>query len=123
MLFPGYGPRILSVRLVSVPGRDPPRLRSRPGGRHIAERSELCPHGGSSTLAGWHSLGPAAWRADQGEIVGKGTDGSGWLVLDHSFQDTGLYASFQCTGTCDTGVLLRLQQTPEGMHVRHWCRI
>ena len=70
-----------------------------------------------STLAGWHTLGQADWRADQGEIIGKGTGagGSGWLVLDRSFQDTGLYASFQCVGPCDTGVLLRLRSMPGGM--------
>ena len=70
-----------------------------------------------STLAGWHTLGQADWRADQGEITGKGTGagGSGWLVLDRSFQDTGLYVSFQCVGPCDTGVLLRMRPTAEGM--------
>jgi hypothetical protein len=115
----GFCQSVLSLSLVAIPlasGRGQEAATSLSGPSFV-------PDGGSSTLAGWHSLGPAAWRADQGEIVGKGTDGSGWLVLDHSFQDTGLYASFQCTGTCDTGVLLRLQQTPEGMHVRHWCRI
>jgi hypothetical protein len=45
----------------------------------------VVPDGSSSALAGWHTLGPATWRADQAEIVGKGTGGSGWLVLDHSF--------------------------------------
>ena len=36
-----------------------------------------------STLAGWHTLGQADWRADQGKITGKGTGagGSGWLVV------------------------------------------
>jgi Domain of Unknown Function (DUF1080) len=70
-----------------------------------------------STLAGWHTLGQADWRADQGEITGKvtGAGGSGWLVLDRSFQDTGLYVSFQCIGPCDTGVLLRMRQTADGM--------
>jgi 3-keto-disaccharide hydrolase/FG-GAP-like repeat/FG-GAP repeat len=69
----------------------------------------------ASTLAGWQRLGHADWRAEQGEIVGKGTGGSGWLVLDHSYQDTGLYVSFQCVGTCDTGVLMRLHPTTTGM--------
>ena len=47
-------------------------------------------------------------------FVGKGTAGSGWLVLDHSYQDTGFYAAFRCTGPCDTGVSCsawRKQQT------------
>jgi hypothetical protein len=117
MLSPGYGPRILSVSVLSRSLAAIPLASGR--GQEVATSlsgPSFVPDGSSSTLAGWHTLGPAAWRADLGEIVGKGTGGSGWLRLDHSFQDTGLYASFQCTGTCDTGVLLRLQQTPEGMH-------
>jgi hypothetical protein len=73
------------------------------------------PDGRGSTLAGWHTLGQAAWRADQGEIVGNGINGSGWLVLDRSFQDAGLYTAFECSGSCDTGVLLRLRPTSDGM--------
>src|ERR1700733_11973074 len=42
------------------------------------------PDGHASTLAGWHTLGQASWRADQGEIVGDGTNAAGWLVLDRS---------------------------------------
>lgn len=68
-----------------------------------------------STLAGWHVVGKAEWRAENGEIVGNGTAGSGLLVLDHSFQDIGVYAAFQCTGTCDTGVLLRMTNTANGI--------
>ena len=68
-----------------------------------------------STLAGWRAMGQADWRAENGEIIGKGTGAGGWLVLDHSYQDAGLYTSFQCTGLCDTGVLLRLHQAAGGM--------
>ncbi len=49
------------------------------------------PDGRATSLAGWHALGQAAWRTDYGEIVGNGTNGSGWLVLDRTFQDAGLY--------------------------------
>jgi hypothetical protein len=68
-----------------------------------------------SQLAGWHTLGHAEWSAENGEIVGKGSAGSGWLVLDHSYQDTGFYAAFRCTGPCDTGVLLRMAKTADGI--------
>jgi hypothetical protein len=68
-----------------------------------------------SQLAGWHTLGQAEWSAENGEIIGKGTAGSGWLVLDHSYQDTGFYAAFRCTGACDTGVLLRMAKTADGI--------
>ena len=50
-----------------------------------------------STLAGWHVLGAAEWKAIDGELVGtpKSTDG-GWLVLDKSFQDVEFGADFKC---------------------------
>jgi Domain of Unknown Function (DUF1080)/FG-GAP-like repeat len=67
-----------------------------------------------SQLTGWHKLGQAEWSAENGEIIGKGTAGSGWLVLDHFYQDTGFYAVFRCTGSCDTGVLLRMAKTANG---------
>ena len=43
-----------------------------------------------SSLSGWHSVGQANWKAQDGEIVGmpKSVDG-GWLVLDKSFEDIG----------------------------------
>lgn len=69
-----------------------------------------------SSLSGWHVLGQADWHAENGEIVGKGrsTDGSGWLVLDRSYQDVALYALFRCAGACNTGLLLRAQKGPDG---------
>ena len=69
----------------------------------------------SSTLNGWHQVGKAEWSVDEGELVGNGTAGSGWLVLDHSYQDTGFYTAFRCKGACDTGVLLRMTKTADGM--------
>src|SRR5580704_2347596 len=69
-----------------------------------------------SQLTGWHTLGHAEWSAENGEIVGKGSAGSGWLVLDRSYQDTGFYAAFRCKGACDTGVLLRMTKTTDGMN-------
>src|SRR5882757_101402 len=67
-----------------------------------------------STLAGWHVLGQAEWSAENGELIGKGVAGPGWLVLDHSYQDTGFYAGFRCVGVCDTGVLTRATKTEGG---------
>ena len=69
-----------------------------------------------STTTGWHPLGAAAWRAENGELVGTPKSGSGgWLVLDRSLQDVGFYASFLCAAGCETGVLLRAEKTPQGM--------
>ena len=68
-----------------------------------------------SSLSGWHTLGQAQWRAENGEIVGTPGQGGGWLVLDKSYQDVGVFASFRCTGGCKTGVLLRAEKTAQGM--------
>jgi Domain of Unknown Function (DUF1080)/FG-GAP-like repeat len=67
-----------------------------------------------SKLTGWHAVGKANWSAGNGELIGKGTDGAGWLVLDRSLQDAGFYAAFHCTNACDTGVLLRMTKTDGG---------
>jgi hypothetical protein len=67
-----------------------------------------------STLSGWHTLGSAAWRAQDGEITGVPGAGGGWLVLDRSYQDVALFASFRCAPGCRTGVLLRAEKTPDG---------
>jgi Domain of Unknown Function (DUF1080)/FG-GAP-like repeat len=69
-----------------------------------------------STLAGWHTLGQADWRVENGELIGKATGNGSWLVLDRSYQDTGFYAAFRCTGVCDTGVLLRMTKTAAGIN-------
>src|SRR3954464_14295707 len=64
-----------------------------------------------STLQGWHTLGDASWRAKDGELTGTG---EGWLVLDHSYQDLGFFASFLADPGAKAGVLLRAEKTPEG---------
>src|SRR5580704_12205715 len=70
-----------------------------------------------SSLTGWHVLGQASWKAQAGEITGTLKPGGqgGWLVLDHSYQDAGFFASFRCAEGCKTGVLLRAEETPQGM--------
>lgn len=69
-----------------------------------------------TSLAGWHTLGDAAWKVENGEYVGTPTSASGgWLVLDKSLQDVGVFGHFKCTGGCRTGVLLRAEKTTDGM--------
>src|SRR5688500_15726476 len=69
-----------------------------------------------SALTGWHKLGQADWRAENGEIIGTPKDESGgWLVLDKGYQDIAFYSSFRCAGTCKAGVLLRIEKTADGM--------
>ena len=42
-----------------------------------------------SSLTGWHVLGQADWKAQNGEIIGTVKPGGsgGWLVLDRSYQE------------------------------------
>ncbi len=70
-----------------------------------------------SSLTGWHTLGQANWRNENGEVIGtpKQAGSGGWLMLDRSLQDVGVAAQFRCTGGCETGVLLRAEKTPNGM--------
>src|SRR4051812_28516107 len=68
-----------------------------------------------STTKGWHSFGGAAWSASNGTITGTpGAGGSGWLVLDESYQDISFFTEFRCEAGCETGVLFRAEKTPDG---------
>ncbi|MCC7009513.1 MAG: VCBS repeat-containing protein [Acidobacteria bacterium] len=70
----------------------------------------------ATSLAGWHVLGDAAWRAEKGEYVGTPkSPAGGWLMLDRALQDVGVFGRFRCTGGCKTGVLLRAEKTADGM--------
>src|ERR1700722_10343019 len=69
-----------------------------------------------SSLTGWHSVGQADWKANNGEIAGTPkSETGGLLLMDRSLQDSGFYASFRCTGGCKTGILTRVQKTSDGM--------
>ena len=69
-----------------------------------------------SSLTGWHTVGQAEWKAENGEIVGRPTAASGgWLVLDRSYQDVGVYLEYRCAAGCVTGVLFRGEKTAGGM--------
>ena len=69
-----------------------------------------------STLTGWHTLGGAQWKAQNGEITGTASgSGGGWLVLDTSYQDLNFFTRFRCVGECRTGVLFRAEKTTDGM--------
>jgi hypothetical protein len=61
-------------------------------------------------------VGPATWHLENGEVTGTpGPSGTGgWLVLNRSYQDVGLYAKFKCSGGCQTGILFRIEKTGDG---------
>src|SRR5580704_14840133 len=68
-----------------------------------------------SALTGWHALGQAKWRAEDGEIIGTPTQtNGGWLVLDKGYQDIQIYASFRPTNDNKAGLLLRAEKTADG---------
>src|SRR5215475_10580457 len=71
-----------------------------------------------TTLTDWHIKGEAQWNADNGVIAGDATTGKagGWLFFNQSYQDAGLYASFQCEGVCDTGILMRAETSGDYTH-------
>ena len=68
-----------------------------------------------SSLSGWHSLGHATWRAENGQITATPQNPEGgWLVLDKGYQDVEMYTEFTCGDPCDAGLLLRAEKTPGG---------
>jgi len=70
-----------------------------------------------STLAGWHALGDATWKAQDGKIAASGAAGEGWLVSDVKLQDVRVFLRLQCAAGCNSGVLLRASKTKDnGLH-------
>jgi hypothetical protein len=69
-----------------------------------------------SSLEGWHTSGAAKWEMVDGNLTATpGPSGKdGWLVMNRSFQDVELFTRFKCTGGCDTGILFRIEKTPDG---------
>jgi hypothetical protein len=68
-----------------------------------------------SSLTGMHTLGDATWSVANGEITAKGGKAGGWLVSDKSYQDVGVYTAFKCQGHCDTGILVRMEKSADGI--------
>jgi hypothetical protein len=68
----------------------------------------------AKSLGGWHTLGDAQWRAENGEIVGTPGANGGWLVFDKSYQDILFYTQFRCSDGCASGLLMRMEKTADG---------
>ena len=80
------------------------------GPRHFVPSGTL-----SNSLDGWHKLGSAKWKIENGTLSGRATGaGGGWLVLDRQLANASFYARFRCKGSCRTGVLLRGEMTSDG---------
>ena len=68
-----------------------------------------------SSLNGWRTVGPATWKAENGELVGRATDSAGgWLLMDKPLQDVQFFANLKCAGPCKAGVLLRGEKQADG---------
>ncbi len=59
-------------------------------------------------------LGEANWNAQNGTITGTPNNRGGWLVHHTSYQDAQLFMRFKCQQQCDTGVLMRMEETGSG---------
>lgn len=60
-----------------------------------------------TSLTGWHVLGGAEWRVDNGDIVGTVRNGAGgWLVLDTVYGEAQTNLSFECKN-CEPSVMIR----------------
>lgn len=70
-----------------------------------------------SSLNGWRTVGQADWKAQNGELIGtaKAAGTGGWLMLDRSYQDIGIFANYHCAAGCKTGVLLRAEKSGDGI--------
>jgi len=69
-----------------------------------------------STLTGTEQFGQAAWRAENGEIVGtpKSADG-GWLLINPGYQDVQIAGSYKCAAGCTAGVMVRSEKSAAGI--------
>src|SRR5262245_48387779 len=68
-----------------------------------------------STLTGWTPIGGADWKAQNGEIVGTPkSPAGGWLVLNRSFEDVGVFTNITCDAGCKAGILMRAEKTSDG---------
>jgi hypothetical protein len=69
-----------------------------------------------SGLSQWRTVGAGKWEMSDGHLTGTpGPAGAdGWLVMNRSFQDVELFTRFKCSGGCDTGILFRMEKTPDG---------
>lgn len=62
-------------------------------------------------LTGWTPMGPAAWRAQNGEIVASGP---GLLLFNKGPQDIEVHSEIKCAAPCTAGILTRATRTADG---------
>src|SRR4051812_47023766 len=67
-----------------------------------------------SKLTGWHTLGNADWKANNGIITAKANGSASYLISDRGFQDIHLRALFKTDANTEVGFLFRLEKTSDG---------
>ena len=65
----------------------------------------------AADLDGWRPVG-GTWRADGGAYIAALSGAtSAWLLHDRRYQDVAVTMTFQCTGACKAGVLVRGEES------------
>ena len=66
--------------------------------------------------AGWHVVGDADWKAQNGELIGTAKPGHrrAVVVMDKNFQDVQLYRTTNARAETVNPALLRARKTPDG---------
>lgn len=67
-----------------------------------------------SSLSGWHTLGSANWKANNGIITVKANGAPAYLVSDRGFQDIHLRILFKTDTNTEVGFLFRVEKTSDG---------
>ena len=67
-----------------------------------------------SALSGWHTLGNADWKANNGMITVKGNGTPGYLISDRGFQDIHLRILYKTDANTEVGFLFRMEKTSDG---------
>lgn len=80
-------------------------------GRSVSLKPEYAFKG--STLTGWHTMGNADWKANNGVITAK-ANGTGYLISDKSFQDVSMRTLYKPDANTEIGFLFRLEKTADG---------
>src|SRR4029078_9654222 len=69
-----------------------------------------------SALTGTEQIGPATWRAENGEIVGTPTSADGgWLLINPGYQDVQVTGSCNCAAGCTAGIMVRSEKSAAGI--------
>ncbi|MFD0751298.1 FG-GAP-like repeat-containing protein [Mucilaginibacter calamicampi] len=67
-----------------------------------------------SALSGWHTLGSADWKANNGTITAKANGAASYLISDRGFQDIHLRTLYKANANAEVGFVFRMEKTNDG---------